>query len=117
MKIRVLSKRELRRMFENNVDFVLVNVLPESRFNEEHIPGSLNLHIEDKSFETRLKQQIPEKSRKIVVYSEGYNCRHSKKAVARMKKIGYAEVYDYEGGIKDWKNAGYPVVSEEKLGR
>ena len=38
-----------------------------------------------------------------------FECHASPMAAKRLDQMGYKNVYDYEGGMKDWKGAGYPV--------
>ena len=49
------------------------------------------------------------KSRTVIVYCLNAECDASPKAVRRMEKLGYKNVFDYEAGKVDWKEAGLPV--------
>jgi rhodanese-related sulfurtransferase len=34
-------------------------------------------------------------------------------AAEKLTEIGYKNVYDYEGGLQDWKDAGLPLESSK----
>ncbi len=104
-----LKKEELKRMLDAKEDFALVNVLPEQYFNREHIPGSINVSVHDPGFLEKFMEAVPDKARKVVVYCASFECTASPTAAAKLRKAGYKNVLDYEGGIKGWKEAGYPL--------
>lgn len=112
MKIKTISKERLKRMIKKNEDFVLINVLPKEYFEEGHIGGSVNIPLADKDFEKKVLKKISDKSKKIVVYCANYRCQASAGAVEKLKKLGYIDVIDYEGGIHEWKETGYQIFCD-----
>ena len=109
--MKTLIKEKLKQMIENHEDFVLINVLAEEYFDQEHIPTSINIPVKDEDFVDKVKERVPNKSRKIVVYCASFECQASPAAAKKLSDEDYMEVYDYEGGIKEWKEAGYEVES------
>lgn len=97
-----LTKEELKEMMHNKEDFVLINVLPKEYFDKEHIPGSINIPISDKGFEKKVIKKIPNKQKKIVVYCANFECSASPAAAEKLIEAGYKNVYDYEGGAKEY---------------
>jgi rhodanese-related sulfurtransferase len=104
-----LTKEELKGMMDSDEDFLLVNVLPKENFDEEHIPKSLNIPVSSEGFEQQFVGAAPVKRIKIVVYCASFECHASPNAAKKLEESGYTNIYDYEGGMKDWKEAGYPV--------
>jgi len=102
-----LTKEELKKMIDEGEDFELINVLGPERFEAKHIPGSINIPVN--KIEQRIEDKVPNKNRKIVVYCTSFSCQASPTAAKKLDEMGYTNVYDYEGGIKDWEEADYPL--------
>ena len=83
---------------------VVVDVSSPPRFQQEHIKGAFNIHMPLLSKRDRLLAGKPN----IVVYSSGeLNDNLSTGAAKRLLNLGYVNVYNYRGGLKDWvKNGG-----------
>jgi rhodanese-related sulfurtransferase len=96
-------------MIDKRENFYLINVLDEDSFIDKHIPGSINIPIHKRNFNERLQKEINQKEVKIVVYSESPEDDSGPSAAKKLIELGYRMVYDYEGGIKDWKDAGYSL--------
>lgn len=101
-----IKKEDLKDMIDEEEEFELINVLGEEAFEKKHIPGSVNIPVDD-DFEDKIKQRYPDKDTKIVVYCASFECKASPKAAEKLDEMGYTDVYDYEGGVKDWEEAGY----------
>jgi len=109
--MKTLTKEKLKQMIENHEDFVLINVLAEEYFDQEHILTSVNIPVKHEDFVDKVKARFPDKSKRIVVYCASFECRASPAAAKKLADEGYQDVYDYEGGIKEWKEAGYELES------
>lgn len=101
--MQAINRKDLEGMNEaSKEDFVLVNVLSPEAFRKAHIRTSINLPHEDPEF-TRLAEKVAgDKSRKIVVYCASFDCDASEKAARKLDEAGFKQVFDYEGGTKDW---------------
>ncbi len=97
---------ELERLKDSG-DLVLVNVLGEEQFREEHIPDSINIPLD------RIEEASErfDKSEEIVVYCASESCQASPKAAEKLEALGFENVKDYEPGMKGWKEAGNEVAS------
>jgi rhodanese-related sulfurtransferase len=47
------------------------------------------------------------KSAGIVVYCGGLKCPQSRMAAEKLLKLGYENLRAYEGGLEEWKAAGF----------
>lgn len=98
-----ISRDELKTMNETeHEDFVLINVLKPEAFNEQHIRTSINIPVGDDDFTQKVEQVVGSKNRKIVVYCASFDCPASPEAAKKLEDAGFSQVYDYEGGTKDW---------------
>jgi rhodanese-related sulfurtransferase len=102
-KLTFITLEELLEMLENKVDFKLVEVLTKEEFNKGHIPGAINLPIDE--IEKLAKQKL-KKMEIIVVYCESYSCHASTKAARKLLEMGYKKTLDFKGGKRWWRHAG-----------
>jgi rhodanese-related sulfurtransferase len=90
---------------KRNEGYALVNVLGSEQYRQEHIPGSINIPREQmEEFEKHFDRE-----KKIVVYGASPDCSASQEAAETLTRSGFQHVYDYEGGMSDWREAGNPV--------
>lgn len=102
--IHKISKRELKDRFDKHEDLQLINVLSPEYYRLGSIPGSRRIPYED--IDKRLAEI--DKSREVIVYCASKKCDASKKAAEKLSDMGF-KVSAYEGGIEEWKAAGYPI--------
>ena len=105
-KIKFMSIEQLLEMIENNEKFKLVEVLGEDSFKQGHIPGAVNIPVDQlgKSAKNKLK-----KTDRIVVYCAGYTCHASTNAAKILLNMGYKNVFDFKGSKKAWVDAGFEL--------
>ena len=101
---RNVSADELNTMLKNK-DFVFVNV---------HIPFEGNITDTDLSIPydqigtpENISQLPADKSAKIVLYCR--SGRMSAIAAEELVKLGYTNVWDLDGGMLDWEQAGFDL--------
>lgn len=104
MKIMTIMKEELVRMMDSGEKFKLVDVLAKAHFDEEHIRGAISLPLE--GIEVKAADMLADKNGKIVVYCASFECQASTSAARKLMAMGYTNVLDYKGGIKDYRTTG-----------
>ena len=107
--MRTLTAQQLNQWKTSDRDMALINVLDAEYFDKEHIPGSINVPVSRGNFENLVELVVNHKDDTVVVYCAGPECDASPKAARRLTKAGFSSVYDFEGGLKQWKAAGYEV--------
>jgi rhodanese-related sulfurtransferase len=110
-KLRLLSLEGLLEMKLNEEPFQLVEVLPAEQYRDRHIPGAVNLPLEELS-ETAGSRLEPGMT--VVVYCGSYSCPASTRAARRLTKLGFPDVLDYKGGKHGWAAAGLPFAGKEE---
>lgn len=101
--MQAISHSDLKTMNEaEHRDFVLINVLPQDSFIQEHIRTSVNVPVDEDNFTSRVEQIAGSKEREVVVYCASFDCDASTRAAEKLQQEGFTQVYDYEGGTKDW---------------
>lgn len=106
-KIPVIAKEELLEKIGSQ-DYVILNVLAPHAYRRIHIKNSRSVPF-DKVEAGELGDV--DMSKKVVTYCASYTCNASRKAAAILREKGY-NVMAYEGGIKEWAEAGYPTEGE-----
>ncbi len=100
----------LKGKIDKYEDLILVNVLSPESYKNEHIPGSINIPLEDME---KKAEELLKKDKEIVVYCGNLKCTMSSQAAEILTKLGYKDVYDFEGGLQFWKDFGFPLESRE----
>ena len=70
------------------------------------IEGATIINLYDDDFENKI--QLMDKSNPIVVYCASGG--RSSQAAAILTEHGFMEVYNLEGGLYGWQNAGFPIT-------
>ena len=89
----------------NHQDAVVLDVREESELKDGMILNSI--HIPLGSVESRINEIADYKDRTVLV-----NCRsghRSNSACVKLRKHGFANVYNLKGGIMAWKSANLPI--------
>ena len=92
-----ISYNEMKRMIKENPRVVVIDVRTKDEFLYKHLDGAVNIPLQDISPD-KVNRYVNAKSTVIIVYCE-YGGR-SRKAANKLKKIGYENVYNLEGGIE-----------------
>lgn len=106
-------KQQLKATLPDHQDphrgYALVNVLKPEAFQQEHIPGSINIPAgHEEIFEERF-----DKDKQIIVYCASSQCQASPTVARELSQRGFNHIVDYEGGLSDWKEGGNPVVTAQ----
>lgn len=88
----------------------VVLVYSKSKYEREHIPGSINIpqHAVGEEFPERFDEDD-----EIILYCGMDTCFASPRVGTRLESMGFSNVKDYEGGLAAWKEAGLPTEGEQ----
>lgn len=106
-----ISCEELRKVMARG-DVVLLDVLPSSYFRHSHLPGALNVPLDEIS--SHIRQLVPDTNTFIVVYCQNDECQAAQKAIQIMSDLGYQNVRDYRGGKDDWHAHGLRLEGQSR---
>ena len=84
----------------------IVDVRTPEEFAEGHIPGAVNISVQDAGFADQVSRLDPTAT--YAVYCRSGN--RSKSAVAGMQRAGITSIYELESGTTGWVAAGKPLV-------
>ncbi len=104
--VKTITKEQLKRKLDQGAVQV-VNVLDPKWYELGIIQGSKKIPL--KELDQRIKEL--DKSKEVVTYCASYECSASSEAARKLEAKGF-QVSAYEGGIKEWKEAGYPTEKQ-----
>jgi len=109
--VRAIGVAHLKRMMESGEPFTLLDVRPRSDFDREHIKGARSLPLDE--IENKAAAMLkPDEN--IIVYCDSFVCSASISASKILGRMGYKNVRDYKGGIREWKQSDLPTESNYK---
>lgn len=108
--INQMNSDELVEFVELN-DAILLDVRTNDEFNSGHIENSLNIDYFSDEFYInvdKLDKNIP-----IILYCR--SGRRSGLSANKIKKLGFKEIYNLEGGVLEWIEQGNVVVFNDNI--
>lgn len=105
-RIRETTVVEVKAKLDRGAKFHLVDVREESEWAKDHLPGAV--HLGKGVIERDVEQKIPDANAPIVLYCGGGF--RSALAADNLQKMGYTNVLSMDGGIREWREKGYPLV-------
>lgn len=88
--------------------FLLVDVREESEFAKDHLPRAI--HLGKGVIERDIETRVPDLDTEMVLYCGGGF--RSALAADNLQKMGYTNVVSMDGGIRGWREKGYPLVKD-----
>lgn len=104
---RTITVEELAAMIDGGAPLRLIDVLEPDHFALVHLPGAENIPRAELD---RLAPELLDRDETIVVYCSSADCEESPKAARQLRQLGYRNVFDFEGGIAEWRRRGLPVI-------
>jgi len=100
-EIESISPKEASAMYTAK-KAIIVDVREDSEWNEQHIPGAIHIPLE------QLTERLPElkQYKDSPVITQCKTGGRSAKALDVLKTEGFSKVYNMDGGIIAWDNAG-----------
>ena len=101
-----ISCEELKRKFDLEEKFILVNALEEAKFRAMHIPNSINV-CKDEDIQKCLSRDA-----EIIIYCTDEACNKSIILYQKLDAFGYEKIFRFAGGLRAWEAAGYDLAGE-----
>lgn len=89
----------------NRRDAVVIDVREQAEYAQGHLPDARNVPLSQ--LKTRLEELARFKARPVLVHCATGSRSHD--AAELLKAGGFAEVFNLQGGIGAWQQAGMPV--------
>ncbi|MFM7152004.1 MAG: rhodanese-like domain-containing protein [Gemmataceae bacterium] len=105
--VRETNVDTVKSRIDRGENLIIIDVCEESEFARDHIPGSI--HMGKGIIERDIEQKYPDVDQEIILYCGGGF--RSALAAENLKKMGYHNIVSMDGGIRDWRNRGYPLTA------
>ena len=105
-RVRELTVDQVKQKLDRRERFHLIDVREESEWAKDHLPDAL--YLGRGIIERDIEARIPELGAEIVLYcGGGYR---SALVADNLQKMGYTNVFSMDGGIRGWREKGYPLT-------
>ncbi len=107
-RVREVTVDDVKQMLDGKADFLLIDVREDNEWTKDHLPAAV--HLGKGILERDVEQRVPDTSTPLVLYcAGGFRSALAADAVQRM---GYTNVASMDGGIREWREKGFPLTSE-----
>lgn len=103
---KTISATELKTKIDQGGNVKIVDTLSPDSYNKCHITSAVNIPLQQ--IEAKAPQALS-KDDQIVVYCGGPDCNISTQAFDKLQKLGFKNVSEFEGGLKEWQTLKYPI--------
>src|SRR6476659_10210697 len=105
-RVKETNADEIKHRLDRGDKFLLIDVREESEFAKEHLPGAI--YLGKGIIERDIESRVPDLNSEMVLYCGGGF--RSAMAADNLQKMGYTNVLSMDGGIREWREKGYPLV-------
>ncbi len=88
---------------------VILDVRTPAEYEMSHITGSVNVNVQDESFEDMVVALDPNKTYFVHCTKNPVDGR-SERALETLQNLGFKHLYSLEGGYVAWKDAELPLT-------
>jgi rhodanese-related sulfurtransferase len=107
-RIRETNVPEVKKRMDRGDKFLILDVREESEYAKDHLPGAV--HMGKGVIERDIEMRVPDLNTEMILYCGGGF--RSALAADNLQKMGYTNVISMDGGIRDWREKGYPLVKD-----
>jgi len=107
-RVRETNVDEVKKRMDRGDKFLLVDVREESEFAKDHLPGAV--HLGKGIIERDIEGRVPQLDTEMILYCGGGF--RSALAADNLQKMGYNNVISMDGGIRGWREKGYPLTKD-----
>jgi rhodanese-related sulfurtransferase len=106
-RIRETNVDEVQARLGKGENLLLIDVREESEYAKDHLPGAL--HLGKGIIERDIEQRVPDLGAEMILYCGGGF--RSALAADNLRKMGYENVLSMDGGVRGWREKGYPMTA------
>lgn len=99
---------DVKTRLDRGERFLLVDVREESEYAKDHLPGAI--HLGKGIIERDIEARAPETGTPMILYCGGGF--RSALAADNLQKMGYTKVISMDGGIRVWREKGFPLTKD-----
>ena len=107
-RVRETTVDEVKAKLDRGENFLLVDVREDKEWEQDHLPGAI--HLGKGIVERDIEQRVPDPDTPMVLYCGGGF--RSALTADSLQRMGYTNVISMDGGIREWREKGYPLTRE-----
>ena len=100
--VTLLDPEASEQLIESTQDLVVLDVRTPEEVAAGALPGAINIDLSSPDFTS----QVAELDRDVPYFVYCRSGNRSAQAVKIMQDLGFTEIYELDGGILDWAEAG-----------
>jgi rhodanese-related sulfurtransferase len=105
-RVKETTVDEVKTRLDRGDKFTLVDVREESEYAKDHLPNAI--HLGKGVIERDIETRVPDTKTPLVLYCGGGF--RSALAADNLQKMGYSNVISMDGGVREWREKGYPLT-------
>ena len=107
-RVRETNIEDVKARMDRGDQFLLVDVREESEYAKDHLPGAI--HLGKGIIERDIEERAPDPNAPLILYCGGGF--RSALAADNLQKMGYTHVISMDGGVRGWREKGFPMVQD-----
>lgn len=113
-----ISAESLKQEMDERNGVLIINVLNKNTYKDCAIQGSLHVPVQHLPYYAKKKVRKGKWSfdQEIVIYCASADCPLSRYAYKLLKNLGFTNVKLFRGGMREWKQKGYPCKGKARAG-
>ncbi len=107
--VTTIEVNDAREFVAHHENAVIMDVRTPVEYETSHIPGAVNVDVQDESFEGTVAALDPNKTYIVHCTKNPANGR-SNRALQTLQSLGFKHLYSLEGGYVAWEDAELPLT-------
>jgi rhodanese-related sulfurtransferase len=107
-RVKETTVDQVKARLDKGEKVTIVDVREESEYARDHLPGAI--HVGKGVIERDAEAKFPDPSAELILYCGGGF--RSALAADALQKMGFTNVVSMDGGIRDWRQRGYPLTAD-----
>lgn len=104
----LLSPAMAIRLMNNHDDALIIDIRTAAEYKSGHIKGAKNAPLAE--FSSSIESYSSYKNKPVLIYCNSGNT--ATRAIRLLKKAGFENINNLEGGINAWKEASMPLTKK-----
>jgi rhodanese-related sulfurtransferase len=106
-RVKELTVDQVKARQDRGEKLNLIDVREDLEWAKDHLPGAI--HLGKGIIERDVEARFPDPNTELVLYCGGGF--RSALAADNLQRMGYTRVISMDGGIRDWREKGLPLVT------
>jgi rhodanese-related sulfurtransferase len=105
-RIRETTVDQVKAKLDRGEKFLLIDVREDNEYAKDHLPSAI--HLGKGIIERDVEERVPNLDTPMILYCGGGF--RSALAADNLQKMGYTQVISMDGGIRGWRERGFPLT-------